>query len=354
MSSKMTYEKAGVDILKAKEAHERIGRLIASTFNLRKGRFGELLNEFGHYAALLDISPTTAIALHADGVGTKVLIAQMLDKYDTIGIDCVAMNVNDLICCGAEPVALIDYIALETSNPLLAEDLVRGLVKGAKSAGAAIVGGETAIMPDVIKGVKPGMGFDLSALSLGVVEKKNIILGDGIKPGDVVIGLPSSGPHSNGYTLIRRILEANKISLDSKPLKNSKTLGEILLTPTRIYVREVLKLVENRLVSGLAHITGGAFTKLMRLTKGRLGFQLSMPEPPEIFQLLQKWGNVDASEMYKTFNMGVGFCVITRPENENAVIQLCKRPGLKPVFLGYVSERRKVTLKTYTGEEISY
>ncbi len=354
MNFKMTYKNAGVDIIKAKDAHKRIGRLIASTFNLRRNRFGQLLNEYGHYAALLDISESSAIALHADGVGTKVLLAQMLGKYDTVGVDCVAMNVNDLICCGAEPVALVDYIALESSNPLLAEELVKGLVKGAKKSGAAVVGGETAIMPDVIKGVKPGFGFDLAALSVGVVEKKNIILGDGIKPGDIVIGLPSSGPHSNGYTLIRRILEARKILLDSKPLNGSKTLGELLLTPTRIYVKEVLKLVENRLVSGLAHITGGAFTKLMRLTKNKLGFHLKMPKPPEIFTLIQQWGNVDSYEMYKTFNMGVGFCIITSPENESEVIRLCRRPGLKPVVLGYVLKERKVKLETYTGEILSY
>ncbi len=354
MNSKMTYKNAGVDLLKVRDAHKRIGRLIASTFNLRKGRFGQLLNEYGHYAALLEISESSAIALHADGVGTKVLIAQMLDKYDTVGVDCVAMNVNDLVCCGAEPVALIDYIALESSNSFLAEELVKGLVKGARRSGVAVVGGETAIMPDVIKGVKPGFGFDLSALSLGVVEKKNIILGDGVKPGDVVIGLPSSGPHSNGYTLIRRVLEANKISLDSKPLGGSKTLGEILLTPTRIYVKEVLKLVENRLVSGLAHITGGAFTKLMRLTKGRLGFQLKMPKPPEIFTLLQRLGNIDGYEMYKTFNMGIGFCIITPPENESEVLRLCRSPGLKPVVLGRVIEERKVKVEAYTGEVFSY
>ncbi|MHA1836244.1 MAG: AIR synthase related protein, partial [Candidatus Odinarchaeia archaeon] len=193
MGSKLTYKDAGVDIEKAREAHKRIGKLITSTFKFRTGKFGELLNEYGHYAALLDISEDKALALHADGVGTKVLIAQMLDKYNTVGIDCVAMNVNDLICCGAEPVALVDYIALEASNPLLAEQLVEGLVAGAEQCNISIVGGETAIMPDVIVGIKKGFGFDLSALSIGVVDKSNILLGDDIKVGDVVIGLESSG-----------------------------------------------------------------------------------------------------------------------------------------------------------------
>ena len=354
MNSKMTYKKAGVDIKLAKEAHQRIGRLITSTFNLRKNKFGELINEYGHYAALLNISPTTAIALHADGVGTKVLIAQMMGKYDTVGVDCIAMNVNDLVCCGAEPVAIIDYIALESSNPLVAEQLMKGLVKGAKKSGASIVGGETAIMPDVIKGFKPGLGFDLAALSLGVVEKKNIVLGDKVKLGDSVIGLPSSGPHSNGYTLIRRIIEQSKIALDSKPLSGSKTLGEILLTPTRIYVKEILPLVESNLVTGLAHITGGAFTKLMRITKGKLGFELTMPKPPGIFTCLQEWGKVDSYEMYKTFNMGIGFCIITPPENETDVIKSCRVYGLKPVILGRVIKEPCVKIKTSGGEELLY
>ncbi|MEM2109536.1 MAG: phosphoribosylformylglycinamidine cyclo-ligase [Candidatus Odinarchaeota archaeon] len=354
MNFKMTYKSAGVDINLAKEAHKRIGRLITSTFNLRRNKFGELLNEYGHYAALLNISATTALALHADGVGTKVLIAQTMDKYDTVGIDCVAMNVNDLVCCGAEPVAIVDYIALEASNHLLAEQLMKGLVKGAKKSGAAIVGGETAIMPDVITGVKPGSGSHLAARRAGVLATKNIVLGDRVKPGDIVIGLPSSGFHSNGYTLIRRIIERRKIDLNSKPLSGSKTLGEILLTPTRIYVQEVLPLVENNLVTGLAHITGGAFTKLMRITKGKLGFELNMPKPPRIFTCLQEWGGVDSYEMYKTFNMGIGFCIITPSENETEVIKSCRAHGLKPIILGRVVKEPGVKLKTSSGEELSY
>lgn len=354
MTSKITYSEAGVDLNRVREAHAAIGRLIAQTFISRKNRFGELLNEYGHYAALLNISETTALALHADGVGTKVLIAQMMDKYDTVGIDCVAMNVNDLICCGAEPAALVDYLALESSNPALAEQLMKGLVKGAKQSNIAVVGGETAIMPDVIKGVKPGYGFDLAALSIGVVEKANVILGDKVKVGDTVIGIRSSGPHSNGYTLIRKIIQRENIPLNTTLTGTSKKLGEILLTPTKIYVKEVLALVEAGLASGLAHITGGAFTKLMRITKNRIGFDIEMPKPDGVFTSLQEWGRVDTAEMYRTFNMGIGFCIITPPENECEALKKISAAGSKAQVLGHTIREAKVKIKTYDDKILTY
>ncbi|MHA1410075.1 MAG: phosphoribosylformylglycinamidine cyclo-ligase [Candidatus Odinarchaeia archaeon] len=354
MNSNLTYSSAGVDIDKAKEAHKRIGKLISSTFLLRKGKFGELLNEYGHYAALLDIGDNKALALHADGVGTKVLIAQILDKYDTVGIDCIAMNVNDLICCGAEPVAIVDYIALEKPNPNLVEELVKGLVAGAKQCDVAIVGGETAIMPDVIIGVKDGFGFDLSALSVGVVNKNEIILGDSIKAGDIVVGLRSSGIHSNGYSLVRKIIKNANIDLYEKMPGSNKTIGETLLEPTKIYVKPILELVKNKIVSGLANITGGSFTKLKRITNNTLGFSLKLPKPLDIFLKLKEWGNIETKEMYKTFNMGIGFCVVSPPENEAEIKKILRSHNIDSQVIGTVTKAKEVKITTFEDEHLVY
>jgi len=236
--------------------------------------------------------------LHTDGVGTKVLVAEACRKYDTIGIDCVAMNVNDIVCLGAEPLALVDYLALEKARPGLVAEVMRGLQRGAKEAGVAIVSGETAIMPDVVR------GFDLAATVVGLVRKNRTITGDQIEPGDVVLGLRSSGIHSNGLTLARSLLLRDK----AKP----KVLRE-LLRPTRIYVKPILKLLSAGLeIHGLAHITGGAYSKLKRLgTRADVGFLLnSLPKPDWIFQLIQSKGRISDREMYRTFNMGVGFLII--------------------------------------------
>jgi len=257
----------------------------------------------GHYAGLIDIGGGNTLALHTDGVGTKVLVAEMLKEYRTVGIDCVAMNVNDLICVGAEPVAMVDYLALERMDRRLVNDVTIGLERGAREAGIAIVAGETAVMPDVIH------GFDLSAMSIGVVKKSRIITGERVKVGDAVIGLQSSGIHSNGLTLARKILF--KKGFDRNTAKE-------LLTPTRIYVREIMKLLKSRIqIHGLAHITGGAFSKLKRIgERADVGFHLhSLFRPHEIFKEIQEQGNISDREMYRTFNMGTGFLVIY-PKNE--------------------------------------
>ena len=257
----------------------------------------------GHYAGLIDIGGGNTLALHTDGVGTKVLVADMLKEYRTVGIDCVAMNVNDLICVGAEPVAMVDYLALERMDRRLVNDVTIGLERGAREAGIAIVAGETAVMPDVIH------GFDLSAMSIGVVKKSRIITGERVKVGDAVIGLQSSGIHSNGLTLARKTLF--KKGFDRNTAKE-------LLTPTRIYVREIMKLLKSRIqIHGLAHITGGAFSKLKRIgERADVGFHLqSLFRPHEIFKEIQEQGDVSDREMYRTFNMGTGFLVIC-PKNE--------------------------------------
>lgn len=250
------------------------------------------------------------MATHTDGVGTKVLVAEACRKYNTIGIDCIAMNVNDIICLGAEPLALVNYLALEKARPKLIQDIMIGLRKGAQEANVAIVGGETAIMPDVVK------GFDLAATVIGLVNKQKIITGESIQPGDTILGLRSSGIHSNGLTLARKLLLTSRII--------SETARE-LLRPTRIYTRMILKLLSSNIeIHGLAHITGGGYSKLKRIgLKTKVGFLLDhLPQPQSIFKKIQTKGDISDREMYRTFNMGIGFIIICPQRVANRVNQL--------------------------------
>lgn len=336
LREEFTYAKAGVDIKKVKKAHKQIAELLKETFSLRNGKFGKVLTEIGHYAGLIDIGDKKALALHVDGVGTKVLIAQVLNKYDTIGIDCVAMCVNDIICLGAEPVSLIDYLAIQQPNEEMINEIMKGLVEGAKQAGVAIVGGETAVMKDVITGVK-GKGFDLAAMCVGVVDKNKIITGEKMKVGDVVIGLESSGIHSNGLTLARKVLPQDYY--------------EELLKPTLIYVKPVLEIINNCEVHGLANITGGAFSKLMRIgEKAGVGFLLNkMPKMPEIFKKIQELARISDREMYRTFNCGIGFCVVSSKEESEKIIEISEKYGIKARIIGKITEEKDVKIKSETG-----
>jgi len=343
---KWTYAKAGVDVAGVRRAQAEIGRLVEKTFQLRAGRLGEVLTGFGHYASLIDVGGRRALALHVDGCGTKVLIAQLIGRYDTVGIDCVAMCVNDLICVGAEPLALVDYLAVEKLDEGMVKSIIKGLAAGAKEAGVAVVGGETAVMPDVIRGVSEGQGFDLSALGVGMVDKGKVITGEAMEPGDVIVGFESSGIHSNGLTLARRVLlEEAGLDIRSRPKElGGRSLGEELLTPTRIYVKAVLDVIQSARVHGLAHITGGGFSKLKRFWDYTdAGFHLQrMPPPQPIFTLIQKLGRVSLEEMYQTFNTGVGF-IIVAPKGEVAKISsICRRRGVKASPVGRMVAEKTV------------
>lgn len=342
-----SYSKAGVDLDRIKKAHKSITKIIEATYDFRRGLFGRVISGAGHYAALIDIGEGKALALHVDGVGTKVLIAQLMNKYDTVGIDCVAMNVNDLVCVGAEPVAMVDYIAMERSDEDVVAEIMRGLVKGAEMAGIAIVGGETAVMPDVIKGVVEGKGFDLAGLSIGVVDVDKIIMGDKIQVGDVVVGVRSSGIHSNGLSLARKVLfEVAGFTVHSYVDELHCTLGEELLKPTFIYVKPVLELLRKDVgIHGIAHITGGSFTKLLRIAPKGLGFRLdNMPEPQAVFTLIQRLGKISSWEMYRTFNMGVGFCVVAPKDVVEEVIKTFKAYGHEAQQIGFVIDRPQVEI----------
>jgi len=330
----LTYKKAGVDITKIKKSQATIGKIIKSTHKLQSK--AKVVHGFGHYAGITELPGKMMLAIHTDGVGTKVLIANKMKKYDTVGIDCIAMNVNDIICIGATPISFVDYIAANKNDQKIFKKIVEGLVKGAKKAGVPIVGGETAIMPDLFAG--NGFSFDLAGMVIGLLSKKQMVLGKSIKKGDVIIGAKSSGLHSNGYTLARKAL-LSKYSLKSK-IKGIGVLGNALLTPTEIYVKPVLEIIQKCNVHGLAHITGGSFTKLLRLKK--IGYDLdSLPKPPTIMQLIEEQG-VKSLEMYKTFNMGVGFCVVAPKNEEKRINSIFKKFGIKSSRIGKIIEKKGV------------
>ena len=326
----LTYKDAGVDVQKIKKSQSSIGRIIASTHGK------SVKSGFGHYAGLVEIHGGKLLATHTDGVGTKVLIANLLKKYDTIGIDCVAMNVNDIICIGAKPVSFVDYIAANQNNESIFIEIAEGLATGAKKADVPIVGGETAIMPDLF--LEKKFAFDLAGMVAGLVEKNKTILGNKITQGDKIVGIQSTGIHSNGYSLARKAL-LRKYAIKDK-VKGLGRIGDALLTPTEIYVRPVLDIISKCQVHGLANITGGAFTKLLRLKA--TGFWLdSMPEPPKIMQLIENTG-VGQDEMYKTFNMGVGFCVIVPKNSSDRVVSICKKHRMKSWEIGSITDKKGV------------
>ena len=330
----LTYKKAGVDISKIKKSQKEIGKLISSTHKLQKK--AKISHGFGHYAGIVEIPGGKLLATHTDGVGTKVVIANMMKKYDTIGIDCIAMNVNDIICIGATPISFVDYIAANRNDQEIFKEIVKGLVTGAKKSAMPIVGGETAIMPDVIEG--KGFAFDLAGMVVGLAEKKRIILGNKIKSGDIIIGASSTGIHSNGYSLARKAL-LKKYSVNDK-VKGVGKIGEALLKPTEIYTKPVLEMIEKCKINGLAHITGGSFTKLLRLKN--IGYEINaLPKMPPIMQLIQEQGVKD-DEMYKTFNMGVGFCVVAPKEQAERIRSIFKKHNITSKEIGQITSKKGV------------
>jgi len=334
----ITYKKVGVDITKIKKSQAAIGRIISSTHNIQK--FAKTTHGFGHYAGMVQIPGGKLLATHTDGVGTKVIIANLMKKYDTIGIDCIAMNVNDIICIGATPISFVDYIAANKNNQKIFKQIVSGLVKGAKKSAMPIVGGETAIMPDLISG--KGFGFDLAGMVVGLLSKKQMVLGKSIKPGDIIIGVKSSGLHSNGYSLARKAL-LSKYTIKSK-IKGVGILGNALLKPTEIYVKPVLESIDKCTIHGLAHITGGSFTKLLRLKQ--IGFEIdNLPKTPPLMQLIQNCGIKD-EEMYKTFNMGIGFCIVSPKNQVRKIMNIFKKHKMKTYEIGKITNKKGVFVNT--------
>jgi phosphoribosylformylglycinamidine cyclo-ligase len=263
----------------------------------------------GHYASVVRIDDATGIALSTDGVGTKLLVAEQLDRWDTVGIDCVAMNVNDVICVGAEPIAMVDYLAVDRADAEVAHAIGTGLARGADLAGIEIVGGELAQLGEIVN------GLDLAGACFGTVSLDALITGSSIEPGDALIGLPSSGLHSNGYTLARSALA--EIPLDDERL--GRPLGNILMEPTEIYVKPIMDLLRSDVeVRGLAHITSGGLGNLLRL-EAKVAYEIDDPLPvPPIFSLIQELGEISNEEMSEVFNLGCGFCVVVAATDEDA------------------------------------
>ncbi|WP_440952890.1 phosphoribosylformylglycinamidine cyclo-ligase [Methanococcoides sp. FTZ1] len=311
MSEKhLTYADSGVDI----EKEESTIKALTGGMTYRREGLGAPLTDIGHYAGLIDFGEY-ALAMATDGVGSKVLIANEMKRWNTVGIDCIAMNVNDLLAIGAEPISFVDYLALEEHTDDFARQIGEGLTKGAEISRMTIVGGETATLPEIVN------GFDLAGTCLGMVKKDEIITGERVQLGDVLVGIPSSGVHSNGYTLVRKIVDQSGYSYhDRFPYNTETTIGDELLIPTRIYM-EVLDVIKECDVHGLAHITGSGLLKLRRVTD--LGFDITDPiEPNSIFRFLQEEGNVDDLEMYRTFNMGMGFLIILPEEDAQKAAEM--------------------------------
>ena len=331
-----SYKEAGVDITAGYKAVELMKKHIAKTItdgaNSDIGGFGGLFE--------LDVEgmKKPVLVSGTDGVGTKLKMAFLMDKHDTVGIDCVAMCVNDIICCGAKPLFFLDYIACGKNYPEKIEQIVKGVCDGCVQSGAALIGGETAEMP----GFYPVDEYDLAGFSVGVVDKEKVIDNKKMKAGDVIIALPSSGVHSNGFSLVRKVFDVENSDIKS-PVEElgGKSIGEALLTPTKIYVKPVLALLESVEVKGISHITGGGFYEnIPRSIPDGLGAQIekSSVRVLPIFDLIAKTGNIDERDMFNTFNMGVGMSITVSDEDAQKAIDILQANGEDAYVIGKIIE----------------
>ena len=330
-----SYKAAGVDVTAGYKAVELMKAHVART--MTAGVMGGIGGFGGAFE--LDLTGITKPVLVSgtDGVGTKLKIAFMLDKHDTVGIDCVAMCVNDIICCGAKPLIFLDYIALGKNIPEKVADIVKGVADGCVETGCALVGGETAEMP----GFYPVDEYDLAGFSVGVVDKDKMINPENVQPGDVLIALPSSGVHSNGFSLVRKVFE-----LEEKPRNifrefNGSTLGETLLTPTRLYVKPMLKLIDAVQVKSIVHVTGGGFYEnIPRALNARTKAVIdrSKVRVLPVFEEIQKVGNISEHDMFNTFNMGVGMIAIVSEQDADKALATLKDAGEDAYVIGQVQE----------------
>lgn len=323
--AKLTYKDAGVDKDKGYEEVELIKQIVKKTHGK------EVLTDIGGFAGAFapDLSEikNPVLLSGTDGVGTKIKLAMQMDKHDTVGIDCVAMCVNDIICQGAKPLFFLDYIATGKLNPEKMADLVRGVSEGCLQAEAALIGGETAEMP----GIYQDDDYDLAGFAVGIADKEKIITGEKLKEGDIAIGLKSSGLHSNGFSLVRASMDQANVSLEDK-FDENQSIGEKLLIPTKIYVKDIKNLNENIDIKAIANITGGGlYENVPRVLKDDLSveFELSEFEIDPIFKKIQQWGDIDIEEMYHTFNMGIGMVVFVDKDDERKALELLGNDAVK-------------------------
>lgn len=335
------YKNSGVDVNAGYKAVELMKKHVKATFT--QG----VLQDIGGFGGLFmpDLTGLSEPVLVSgtDGVGTKLKIAFLLDKHDTVGIDCVAMCVNDVLCAGATPLFFLDYIATGKNYPEKIAEIVKGVAEGCKRSGCALIGGETAEMP----GFYPEDEYDLAGFSVGLVDKSEIIDSSKVKKGDVVIGIASSGLHSNGFSLVRKLFGLNapdavkRLEMYSDEL--GKTLGETLLEPTEIYVKPVTELMNKINVHAMSHITGGGFFEnIPRMLKEGTSVQITETlDIPPIFRLMQRLGNITEKDMFNTFNMGTGFCLAVDQSDADTALNILKENGKKAYVMGYVIEGNK-------------
>jgi phosphoribosylformylglycinamidine cyclo-ligase len=343
------YKNAGVDIAAGNEAVERMKSHVKRTFR------PEVMTDLGGFGALFGLNKNKyeepVLVSGTDGVGTKLKIAFAMDKHDTIGIDAVAMCVNDIVVQGAEPLFFLDYLACDKVIPTKIEAIVAGIADGCQESGCALIGGETAEMP----GMYAEGEYDIAGFTVGVVDKSKIVNGSTISAGDVVIGLAASGVHSNGFSLVRKtLLEDHGYSLhDTVPELNNEVLGEVLLTPTKLYVKPVLALLEQVNVKGMAHITGGGFIEnIPRVLPEGVNVNVQYGTWPilPIFSLLQQKGNVSNRDMFTTFNMGIGLVIVVAENEVDKALEVLTNAGETPYVIGKVTEGNREV--SFTGIEI--
>ncbi len=341
MSNK--YEESGVSLENGYESVRRIKKHITRTNNMG------VMGNIGDFGGLFDLSKyhidNPVLVSGTDGVGTKLLIAQEMEKHDTIGIDLVAMCVNDVLAVGATPLFFLDYIAVGKNNPETIEQIVKGISDGCVQSGCALIGGETAEMPDMYM----GNHYDVAGYTTGVVDKHKMLNKANVKPGQIIIGLPSSGIHSNGYSLVRKVfIKDHNMNLTDYIPEINKTLGEELLTPTKIYVKSVVDVLQNCTVSGIAHITGGGFIENIprTLPKG-LGVEINKSSIPilPIFTLLEKLGDIPNQEMFNIFNMGIGMILIVDETESNKTLQILNNHNENARIIGKVTSTEGVVIK---------
>jgi len=322
------HKASGVDIAEADAGLNNIVARIVGTWP--QSGFGAVQLPIGYFANVVDIGGI-GLAITTDGVGSKAMIADMMKKYDTIGIDCIAMNVNDLLCVGARPVSLVDYIAVEKADAAMLDGIAIGLAEGARQANISITGGEISQLRDVVR------GFDLVGAAVGTVALDRILVGRDIRPGDAVVGIASSGIHSNGMTLTRRVFfDQAGAKIDTYFPELGCTIGEELLRPTIIYVPEILEVLDQvPSVKALMHITGDGLLNLPRVD-AEIGFVIDdLPAPPPLFGLIEKFGGIGRAEMFEVYNMGIGFCIVVAPGDADRTLDILKHHGRQASVIGH-------------------
>lgn len=337
-----SYKAAGVDITAGYKAVELMKKHIKRTEN--EGVCSDVGGFGGLFVPNISGMKQPVLVSGTDGVGTKLKIAFIMDKHDTVGIDCVAMCVNDIVCCGAKPLFFLDYIACGKNVPEKIADIVSGIAEGCVQSGCALIGGETAEMP----GFYPEDEYDLAGFSVGMVDKEKIIDKNSIKAGDVIIGLRSSGVHSNGFSLVRKIFDVEKRDMFVPVAElGGKSLGETLLTPTRIYVKPVSALLEKVTVKGISHITGGGFFEnIPRSLPDGIGAKIEKKNVPvlPVFEMLMREGGISERDMFNTFNMGVGMTIVVSEAEADEAVNVLRMSGEEPVILGETKKGEGIEL----------